>query len=622
MVYRYLNDINSPDDLRPLPDSAMPLLAEEIRDFLVHKVEKNGGHLASNLGVVELTLALHRVFDFSRDHLIFDVGHQSYVHKILTGRRKDFDCLRTPGGLSGFTNREESPYDAFGAGHSSTAISAALGFAEADHLAGRNAFSVAVVGDGAYTGGMVHEALNNILPNRNLIIILNENEMSIAKNIGEFASYLAKVRSSRRYVKIKRYTASFLSKVPLIGKGIYRLSRKIKQKMKNALYNSNYFEELGLYYIGPVDGNDYEFVSAALMEAKEKHANVLIHLKTVKGKGYTPAENAPSSYHNLPKASPPKDSFHSVFGEAVTELAERNKSITAITAAMGEGTGLHDFMKRFPDRFFDVGIAEEHAVTFAGGLAAAGLRPFFAVYSTFLQRAYDNVLHDVALQALPVKFAVDRAGLAPADGATHHGIFDVSFLSAIPNIKIFAPATYGSMRAILADMASSDSPEVVRYPNAKEDPRAEALFYPERDFANYGVRSSYCESDTPDVIVITYGHAVSTCISAKEEAEKNGISVGIVLLEALKPYEETGDRLLPLLPENTPTVFLEEGIYAGGAAMLLNDCITKKRGQGFTEILAIRDSFVIPKLCGTDIYEYAGIGKNALTDAIKRIVHK
>ena len=620
MTYRYLDNINSPEDLRLLSDKAMPLLAEEIRDFLVKKVEKSGGHLASNLGVVELTLALHRTFDFSKDHLIFDVGHQSYVHKILTGRRTEFDTLRTPGGLSGFTNREESTYDAFGAGHSSTAISAALGFAEADRLAGRKAYSVAVVGDGAYTGGMVHEALNNILPNRNLIIILNENEMSIAKSIGAFASYLAKVRSSRRYVKAKRYTVSLLSKIPLIGKGIYRATRKIKQKMKNALYNSTYFEELGLFYIGPVDGNDYEFVSAALLEAKEKNSNVLIHIKTVKGKGYPPAEEKPSLYHNLPKNPPPENSFHAIFGSTLADLAKDEPRITAITAAMGEGTGLHRFMEQFPDRFYDVGIAEEHAVTFAGGLAAAGMCPFFAVYSTFLQRAYDNILHDVALQSLPVKLAVDRAGLAPADGATHHGIFDVSFLSAIPHIKIYAPATYGSMQAMLSDMIRSPLPEAIRYPNAGEDPRTAPLFYREHDFSHYGVRAAFPAGKKPDLVIITYGNTVSTCIDAKEALEGEGISAGILLLEVLKPYEETTEALLPFLPENTPTVFLEEGIYAGGAAMMLNDRLVALTGHGFDKILAIQDSFVTPKQYGTDIHEYAGIGKNTLIEAVKSLL--
>ncbi len=618
-----LDRISSPEELRALSDKSMPELAAEIRNFLITHVEESGGHLASNLGVVELTLALHRVFDFSVDHLIFDVGHQSYVHKLLTGRKEAFKNLRVPGGLSGFTSRRESSYDAFGAGHSSTALSAALGFAEADKLAGKSAYTVAVIGDGAYTGGMIHEALNNIRPRRNLIVILNENEMSISKNIGKFASYIAKVRSSRRYVKAKKYTASFMTKIPLLGKPTYRFIRKIKQKMKNALYNSNYFEELGLFYIGPVNGNDYDFVLAALTEAKNKGENVLIHVKTVKGKGYPPAEKEPSSYHNLPKLPAPPHSFHAVFGEALTALAEKDPRITAITAAMGEGTGLTAFESAYPDRFFDVGIAEEHAVTFAAGLAAEGMLPFFAVYSTFLQRAYDNLLHDAALQRLPVKLAIDRVGLAAADGATHHGIFDVAFLSSIPDMRIYTPATYGSMRAMLTDMCQNDGSEAIRYPNAAEDARTASLFYPDGDYENYGVRSSFRkDAPPPELVLITYGSTVSLCMDAAEAAAKSGARVGIVLIEALKPYDSTADRLLACLPAAIPTVFLEEAIFEGGAALLLDHALRMHGHTGFTEILAICNDFVIPTELVSDIRSYAGVGQKQLRAAVERYTQK
>ena len=617
MNYSYLPNINSPKDLRSLPENAVAPLCDEIRAFLVEKVEQSGGHLASNLGVVELTVALHRLFDFEKDHLIFDVGHQSYVHKLLTGRKDAFDTLRTPGGISGFTVRTESPYDAFGAGHSSTAVSAAIGFLESDRIKGTDAYTVAVIGDGAYTGGMVHEALNNLPKSRRFILILNENEMSISRNIGRFARYIAKVRTKRHYVKAKRFTTKFLSHIPLIGKPTLSLIRKVKQKMKNTLYNSNYFEELGLFYIGPIDGNDYTVLSEALEEAKAQGENVIIHIKTVKGKGYPAAEADPSRYHNVAPASHSRksDSFHHVFGKTLSEIAGKNTTVAAITAAMEEGTGLHDFKDRHGDRFFDVGIAEEHAVTFAAGLAANGITPFFAVYSTFLQRAYDNILHDVALQSLPVKLAVDRAGLAVSDGATHHGIFDVAFLSHIPNIEIFAPATYETMRAMLYDMSLSEKPQAIRYPNDAEDRRVAPLFYPTGDYRNYGVRASFGVSDTPDAIVITYGSILSKVLDLREKWAKQGKDLGIVLLETLKPYGTTAVKVLPYLRNATPTVFLEEGILDGGAGMLLTE---RLRAHGYTEsikILAIRDNFVIPDT-PTDIYEYAGIGINALENAL------
>lgn len=619
MTYQYLDSINSNADLRALPDDAMPVLCAEIRDFLVHAVEEHGGHLASNLGVVELTVAMHRVFNPGKDHLIFDTGHQSYVHKILTGRRDDFDTLRVPGGLCGFPNRAESPCDPFGTGHSATAISAALGFAEADRLAGRHCFSVVVIGDGAYTGGMVHEALNNIRKDRNLIIILNENEMSISPNIGRFASYIAKVRTGRRYVKAKKYTARILSHLPLVGRPILALSRKIKQKMKNKLYNSNYFEELGLFYIGPIDGNDYDMVLRALEEAAAQGENVLVHIKTVKGKGYPPAENEPSRYHSLPPQNTPlqNSSFHSVFGETLTALADEDPRITAVTAAMENGTGLCGFALSHPERFFDVGIAEEHALTFSAGMAANGLCPFFAVYSTFLQRGYDNILHDIALQHLPVKIAVDRAGLAVADGATHHGIFDVAFLSHIPDVEILAPATYGSMRAMLSDMTRSNAPQALRYPNAAEDPRSAPLFYPHGDYDAYGVRASFAENEKTDALLVTYSGILSAALDARDEWKKQGKNLGILLLEMLAPYEKTVNALLPYLRPDQPLLFLEEGVCNGGAAMIIEKALRDGGYAGKTVILAIRNAFTFPET-PTDLYTFYGIGKENILRALQR----
>lgn len=614
MIYQYLDGISSPADLRTIPQRAMPSLASEIRDFLVSNVAETGGHLASNLGVVELSVALHRVFDTPNDHVIWDVGHQSYVHKILTGRRGRFSELRTPGGLSGFTRRSESEYDPFGAGHSSTSISAALGFARADALAGRSDFTVAVIGDGAYTGGMVHEALNNCAKDLRLIIVLNENEMSISRNTGAFAHYMSRIRSSRSYNRVKRNTTSVLMHIPLIGKPIFRMIRAVKKGFKNLIFHSNYFEELGLFYIGPIDGNDYFATERALRAAKEKGEPVVVHLRTVKGKGYTPAEKDPSGYHSVSSGKPQGATFGRVFGEHLSGFAREDARVAAITAAMGIGTGLEEFSVAHPKKYFDVGIAEEHALTFSAGLAAEGMRPYAAIYSTFLQRAYDNILHDIALQSLPVHIMIDRAGLAMADGATHHGIFDVAFLSHIPGMRIYAPATFGSLRAIMDATRESDGPVAIRYPNKGEDPAVVSAFYPNCEYSEFGVRSDGCEK--PDAILITYGSIVSEALRAKELLSADGKALRILLLEELKPYDKIAERLLPHLSEDVPILFLEEGILDGGASMILAERLIDA-GFGFSSgrrILAIRDHFAAPD-SPVDLLQYCGIGAENIREA-------
>ncbi len=616
-----LTTLKTPADLRALPDEAMPALAEDIRTFLIRGVENSGGHLASNLGVVELSLALHRVFDAPRDHIIWDVGHQSYVHKILTGRADRFDALRQPGGLCGFTNREESEYDPFGAGHSSTSISAALGFAMADKLAGRDAYTVAVIGDGAFTGGMVHEALNNCQSDLPLIIILNENEMSISRNTGAFARYIAKIRSSRSYMRTKKRTKAALPRVPLVGKGLYRVVKGLTHWAKRSIYSANYFEELGFLYLGPEDGNDYERTLRILQKAKDRHGAVIVHLKTKKGKGYTPAEKDPSHFHSTAPQTGGKSghsSFHAVFGEELVRLAKEEPRLCAITAAMDLGCGLDGFKKAYPKRFFDVGIAEEHAATFAAGMAADGMLPCFAVYSTFLQRAYDSVVHDIALQNLPVKLFIDRAGLAVHDGATHHGIFDVSFLSAIPHLHLYAPACYGSLRTVMRDICKNNSPCAVRYPNEAEDARVAARFYPQGDFAAYGVRADFATDTQPKNLVITYGHTAKIALDAEENARQTGHSVGTLLIEQLKPYDDAARKLAPYIKKDTNLIFLEEGIENGGAAMLTVMALQKEMGTAFPaayHILAIRDHFATPK-AACDLYEYCGIGAEAITNLL------
>ena len=614
-----LDRIHSPEDLRQIPQKELPALAGEIREFLIQTVTKTGGHLASNLGVVELTLALHRVFHTPDDRLIFDVGHQSYVHKLLTGRRDAFDTLRTPGGLSGFTRREESEYDPFGAGHSSTSISAALGFARADRLLGRENFTVAVIGDGAFTGGMVHEALNNCAKDLKLIIVLNENEMSISRNIGALARHLAKIRNSKRYRRAKRDTGSILRHIPLLGKGIYHAVRGVKKAVKNLLYSSNYFEELGLYYVGPVDGNDYGEVERALIAAKEQGEPVLVHVRTVKGKGYAPAESDPRSYHSIHPGDKPARTFSEVFGEWLTREGEKDPKIVAVTAAMGVSTGLESFAARFPDRYTDVGIAEEHALTYSAGLAAGGLNPFVTVYSTFLQRAYDSVLHDVALQGLPVRIIIDRAGLAKSDGATHHGIFDVAFLSHIPAVRLYAPITVGSLEAVLEATKDDPGPVAIRYPNCGEDPAVVSTFYPTGEYGAPFVRSDGVKD--PAAVIVAYGGIVSEALKAKELLKEKGITVSVILLEKLKPYDETAKELVGMIPEGTPTLFAEEGIYDGGAAMILSERLSGLFPKTPPiRILAIRDQFASPE-APIDLLAWLGLDADGIAEAVAPLLN-
>ncbi len=619
MKYEILEKINSPEDLKGIAASDIPRLSDEIRSFLIEKVANRGGHLASNLGVVELTLAMHRVFDSPRDHFIFDVGHQAYIHKMITGRRGRFDELRTPGGLGGFTSIFESEHDAFGAGHSSTSLSAGLGFAKADKLSGSDAYTVCLIGDGAFTGGMVHEALNNVEQDLPLVVILNENGMSISMNKGAFASYLAKVRISKGYVRWKEGTRNFLSKAPL-GKPIATFLSYMKRKIKRMIYPMNYFEELGFYYIGPVSGNDYGAIEHALNEAKRLGKAVVVHAKTQKGKGYSLAENAPDEFHSISRlgAVHSHDTYHSVFSDFLIEAASADEKIAAITAAMGIGTGLSAFGVAYPRRYFDVGIAEGHALTFSAGLAKSGYKPYAAIYSTFLQRGYDSILHDIALQRLPVRMIIDRAGISVADGATHHGIFDVAFLSHIPNIEIYSPATYGSLRAVLADTLESDLPVAVRYPNSGEDCGVVCAFYPDGDFEKYGVRCDFDTESVPENIIITYGAIVKNALLAKRILKNENIEVGILLIERIKPYSDAVSFITEKLPSVKNILYVEEGIKNGGAAMITRDALTE---CGYLldknmSISAIDDNFVIPEKI-SDIYDFAGLSPEKIAKKFK-----
>lgn len=628
--YELLNLIDSPRDLKALPIEEIPKLNEEIRRFLVESVSKTGGHLASNLGVVELSVALHRVFDSPSDHIIWDVSHQGYVHKLLTGRRDRFSTLRTPGGLSGFLKRDESEHDPFGTGHSSTSLSAALGFAEADRIAGKDSYTIAVVGDGAYTGGMIHEALNNCKKDLRLIIVLNENEMSISKNIGGFARSLSKLRTSPGYFRTKRQTVKFLNHIPLVGRALFLAIRSTKQFLKNALYGSNYFENLGLYYVGPIDGHDHRRVENALREAKRCGESVIVHIKTVKGKGYEPAEKDPSRYHGISPIGQPKKEGHNFsaeMGEVLTRLAHGEGNlpcadrIIAITAAMGVATGLKPFESAFPNRYFDVGIAEEHALTFAAGLAASGFHPVVPIYSTFLQRGYDNIVHDIALQNLPVTICIDRAGLSTADGATHHGIFDVSFLSAIPRMRIYTPITFASLKAALRAALLYDGPSAVRYPNAHEEPAILRRFYqngalvPELPM----IRADFLAEDEPEAVIVTHGKIVTEAMKAADGLLLKGKRVGILLCEYIKPYDLLAKEILEHLPESVRTlVYLEEEVRGGGFGVSLSDHIRRTTNKGSLReiILAPEESFVIPER-PESLYHTAGVDAEAIVSKIQ-----
>ncbi|MBE6557635.1 MAG: 1-deoxy-D-xylulose-5-phosphate synthase [Ruminococcaceae bacterium] len=617
-----LPTIHAPSDLKSIPSVEIPRLCEEIRATLVDTVTKNGGHLASNLGVVELSVAMHRVFDCPRDHFIFDVGHQSYVHKLLTGRYEAFSTLRQGGGISGFTKRSESEYDCFGAGHSSTSLSAALGFAKGDRLHGSDAYTVAVIGDGAFTGGMIHEALNNVSRHLKLIIIINENEMSISKNVGRFATHMSKMRRKAGYFKAKKTTARILTKIPLVGKPLFRGLVNLKKAFKNALYGSNYFEDMGLYYLGPADGNDYEAIERLLTEAKNQTESCVVHIKTRKGCGYAPAEADPGFYHGMaPGGAPPKENFSVHLGQILTELGQKDERICAITASMSEGTGLESFHAACPKQFFDVGIAEEHALTFAAGLAADGFKPVTAIYSSFMQRAYDQIIHDVALQQLPVLMCIDRAGLNAADGPTHHGIFDVAFLSQIPGVDLYTPITFDGLSLSVKAALTKGTPAAIRYPNGGENKDVLSAFYSTGAPTDIRVRTSYAPDETVDAVIITHGRITAEALKARALAATQGLRVGVILCEYIKPYHKLANEILALLPQNpVPVLFVEEEIRAGGFGMILSDTLCRISDFKNTPygILAVDDSFVI-QTQPESIYKTAGLDAEAMLARINAL---
>ncbi|MCX8131978.1 MAG: 1-deoxy-D-xylulose-5-phosphate synthase [Clostridia bacterium] len=562
---KLLEKINLPEDVKNMDVAQLEQLSGEIRDFLVDKVSKTGGHLASNLGIVEMTIALHKIFDTSSDKVIWDVGHQSYVHKIITGRKDRFDTLRQMDGISGFPKSMESNHDCFNTGHSSTSISAALGMAKARDIKKDDYSVIAVIGDGALTGGMAFEALNDAgrSPN-NLIVILNDNEMSISKNVGGMSRYLSRIRTEPFYFKVKEDIDIILNKIPAIGKSAAKALNRAKGTIKYMLMPGIIFEELGFKYLGPIDGHNITELIKVFSRAKMIKGPVFIHICTQKGKGYEFAEKNPHHFHGIAPfeietgevLSSGGPGYSDVFGKKLVELAEEDKGIAAITAAMTQGTGLDEFSKKFHNRFFDVGIAEQHAVTFAAGLAISGLKPVVAIYSSFLQRAYDQILHDVALQNLHVVFAIDRAGIVGEDGETHQGLYDLSFLSHIPNMTILAPCDYSEFRLMLEYAVSQHcGPVAIRYPRGKGQ---ETLFNTEPIKAGKGVKIR----DGNDITVIGIGNMVETASKVAFMLQKLGISSDVINARFVKPLDSK--LIIDSAVKTKRMVIIEDNTVIGG----------------------------------------------------------
>ncbi len=612
-----LENIQSPKDLKGLDYKELNILAGELREKLMEVVLHNGGHLASNLGTVELTLALHSVLNTPKDRIIWDVGHQSYVHKMLTGRYKDIGSIRTYGGLSGFPKRDESEYDSFGAGHASTSVSAAVGLATADKLSGRDNVTVAVAGDGAFTGGMIYEALNNIADKGlRVIIILNDNEMSIEPNVGGMNNYLARLRTSPRYLGFKFKLKRAFASIPLIGKPLTSMARGIKNFFKRLVWRDNLFENLGIEYFGPVDGGDIKRMKTVLAEAVRSKKASIVHIQTVKGKGFSPAEEAPSKYHGVPVGGEfvSKASFSSNFGEYIAERGKSDSALCAVTAAMCEGTGLSAFASAFPERLFDVGIAEEHALTFCAALAAGGMHPVFAVYSTFAQRCYDQLIHDAALQNLPLTLCLDRAGLVGEDGPTHHGLFDVGFMMQLPNSAIYSPDSYDDLRKSLDEAFRFEKLTAVRYPRGGE------LKYERGRFTDLGSLSYADYGEGKDVCIIGYGRICANIVAAAELLAQQGYGVRVIRVLRLKPLDT--EAFLPLTEGFSALLFEEEGVKAGGFA---EHTLAVMAEKGFGEVGAVVINAVDEKFVThgsmDKLYKECGFAPNDIAkraiDAIK-----
>ncbi len=612
MDYKYLSEIKSPKDIKKLNIEELTILCDEIRDCIITTVSQNGGHLASNLGAVELTVALHYVFDSPFDAIIFDVGHQSYTHKLLTGRYEQFSGLRSENGISGFTRPNESEHDIFVSGHSSTAISSAYGLLKGKRLSGKDGKAIAVVGDGAMTGGMVYEALNNCGRDQNdagLIIILNDNEMSISENVGALAKYFAAIREKKSYFNFKRNLKKILAHIPLIGSSIDKFLSNAKDFIKLKIYrNGNIFEDFGFEYFGPTDGHNLKKLIKILGLVKREKRPVVLHSITVKGKGYKPAEENPGLYHGVGKfdintgvlAGTTTD-FSSVFGKKLCELAKDNKKICAITAAMPDGTGLNEFSGRFPDRFFDVGIAEQHAVTFSAGLAKSGMKPYFAVYSSFLQRSIDQIIHDVAIDNLGVVFCIDRAGFVGADGETHQGLFDISLLTAIPNMSIYSPSNYDELQKVLDMSVDHQNMLAIRYPRGNEPKALKNYKASGFDFDVIGEGST---------IVISYGSEFANVYDALRGIE----DIKIIKLNKIFPL---GCEFFYSLKNAKKIFVFEETLSKGGIGEKIGAVLSRIGYGGEFSTVSVKG--FVPSASVDSDYKKFGLDRDSI---IKKVLEQ
>ncbi len=589
-----LERIQKENDIKELSEEELKILADEIREFLIEKISITGGHLASNLGVVELTMALHLTLDLPKDKLIWDVGHQSYTHKLLTGRRDGFDELRKYGGMSGFPKRKESECDSFDTGHSSTSISAGLGYAHAREITGEDYKIVSVIGDGALTGGMAFEALNNAAQLKsNFIIVLNDNNMSISENVGGLSTYLAGFRTADAYRDLKLGVMNSLNKIPVYGDKVVEKIRRTKSGIKQLLIPGMFFEEMGIIYLGPVDGGDIKGISKLLREASHINGPVLVHVITHKGAGYAPAERHPARFHGtepfeietgLPKNPRITANYTDIFSTVMRKLGDRDPKVVAITAAMTDGTGLKRFHNMFPERFFDVGIAEQHAVTFAAGLAAGGLKPIFAVYSSFLQRAYDQILHDVCIQNLPVVFAIDRAGLVGSDGETHQGIFDISYLSSIPNMTILAPKNKWELSDMIKYAVDFGAPIAIRYPRGE----AYAGLKDYRAPIEYG-KSEWIYHES-GIVLFALGSMVKTAEAVYTSLKEQGYACSLINARFAKPLDR--ETLREVIEKHELIVTLEENVLNGGFGEHITEFYNEQGNPIRVLNIAIPDTYV------------------------------
>jgi len=612
-----LDQIQNVNDIKNLTEEEIDTLQDEIRTFLVDSIAKTGGHLASNLGVIELTMALHLSFDLTKDKIVWDVGHQSYTHKILTGRKDGFEHLREYGGMSGFPKTEECEADSFNTGHSSTSISAGLGLAEAREITGQDYFVISVIGDGALTGGMAFEALNNASRMKtNFIIVLNDNNMSISENVGGLSKYLNDFRTADAYMDLKDGVVNSLSKIPVYGDRIVRKIRNAKSGIKQLFVPGMFFEEMGITYLGPVDGSNIKAMRRAFAEAKRVRGPVLVHVLTKKGNGYVPAERHPARFHGtapfdietgVPLHKQSKAHYTDVFSTVMKKMGEREPKLVAITAAMTDGTGLKRFRNLYPERFFDVGIAEEHAVTFAAGMAKSGLKPVFAVYSSFLQRAYDQILHDVCLQKLPVVFAIDRAGLVGKDGATHQGIFDLSYLATIPNLTIMAPKNKWELSDMLKFAIAADTPMAIRYPRGD----ACDLWKEKRAPIESGKAEVLCEGT--EVALFAIGSMVETAWKVMEKLQERGISATVVNARFAAPLDK--ECICGLAQKHRLLVTLEENVASGGMGEHVAALLMEEQSRIKLLRIAVPDTFVEHGDVDT-LYRVLGMDADTVTNRI------